>query len=329
MTREYDKKVKRLIRLYDRFYSGQRIYPPDLAEEFGVSLRSLQRDLAELQELHLPIKTVEIEERQNYVLMETARKFPVTFGLPDLIVVILALRMMEQYEGTGLTGYLSDLATKIGDRLNQVASDRAIDLRRKLFAQQPFPRNYTSKEDAVDDILTALVYQKKLKLKYQPLSAKAKTHVVCPYCLLSYKSGLYLLARIDPPHQGARPTVFALERILDCERVDETFDLPDDWDPGAFLPELGGLLPGSSETVEIEFDPSLRVYLKNLRWPGGCRLAKTETGRLSLKGLVNVNEEFIHWLIGFGASAKVVNPQSLVERVKQHLSQSLAVYEKS
>lgn len=326
MTREYDKKVKRLIRLYDRFYSGQRIYPPDLAEEFGVSLRSLQRDLAELQELHLPIKTVEIADRQNYVLMESARKFPVTFGLADLIVVILALRMMEQYEGTGLTGYLSDLAAKISDRLNQTSSDRSIDLRRKLFAQQPFPRNYASKEDAVNDILTALVHEKKLKIKYQPLSAKAKTHTVCPYCLLSYKSGLYLLAQIDPPPAAPRPTVFALERILDCRRVDEPFEFPDDWEPSTFLSELGGLLPGSAETVEIEFDPSLQIYLKNFRWPGGYSLTKTENGRLLLKCLVNINEEFVHWLLGFGASAKVVNPPFLVERIKRHLSDSLAVY---
>ncbi len=326
MAREYDKKVKRLIRLYDRFYSGQRVYPPDLAEEFGVSLRSLQRDLAELQELYLPIRTVEIENRQNYVLMETARRFPVTFSLADLIVVILSLRMMEQYEGTGLTGYLSDLATKISDRLSQAASDRAINLKRKLFSLQPFPRNFSSKEDSVDDILTALVQEKKLKIKYQPLSGKAKTHTVCPYCLLTYKSGLYLLAQIDPSPTRPRPTVFALERILKCSRLEDSFTLADDWDPAEFLPELGGLFPGTSEKVEIEFDASLRVYLKNMRWPGGCRLTKARTGKLSLKGIVNINEEFVHWIIGFGPSAMVISPPSLKDRIKKHLSETLKQY---
>ena len=326
VPREYDKKVKRIIRLYDRLYTGHRIYPPDMAEEFGVSLRSIQRDLADMQEMHLPISTVEIDKHQHYMLMEDARKFPACFGLAELIVVILALRMMQQYEGTGLVGYLADLAEKISDRLNQTASERAIDLKRKLYAHQMFPRNYTAKEEAVDDILTALIQEKKLKLRYQPLSSKAKTHVIHPYCLLSYKSGLYLLALIDPPPEGSRLTVFALERVLSCERLDASFELPADWKPEDFLPELGGLMPGKPEKVKIEFSPDLRVYLENLRLAEGGRLSESSNKRMLLKATMNVNEEFIHWIIGFGASAKVLSPPSLVERIKKHLTATLAVY---
>lgn len=333
MEQDSEKKVKRLLRLYDRLHTGRRIYPPELASEYGVSLRSLQRDLADMQAANMPITKVNVDGRQHYALASTAKKVPLNLGLSDVIVVMLSLRMMEQYQGTGLTGYMADLAVQIGDRLNEAVSNRTINLKRKLYALQPFPRDFSEKQGAVDDVLSALVYDNKLKLKYESLAGSTRDHVVMPYCLFCYKSGLYLVAMVDrPKEKGVKveqrgPTVFALERIKSCERLkSETFKPPKNWDPGTFLPQWGGLLPGQTQDIQIEFDPKLRVYLKNLRWPCKCKLTRTADGKLLLKGAVNVSEEFINWLIGFGASARILGPDTLIDKVKIRLSETLAQY---
>lgn len=325
MTRAYDKKVKRLIRLYDRLHAGQRVYPPDAAEEFGVSVRSLQRDLAVLQEMYVQLRTVEVEGKRCYVMLEEARKFPIMFEMADLIVAVLSLRMMQQYEGTGLGNYLSDLAGKISDRLGRTMADRAVRVHRKFYARQPFRRNYAAQEDEVDDILTALVYEKKLKIRYQPANAERKWHEISPLCLFAYKSGLYLAAYTDRHPEPAEPTVFALERVLGTRRLSSQFEYPEDWNPERFLARFAGLVPGEDEDVEIAFDPALRVYLESLSWPAGGKLFE-EGDRLVLRARVNTSQEFLHWVIGFGSRARVHAPATLVRRIKDHLRGTLAAY---
>ena len=326
MTREYDKKVKRLIRLYDRLHSGQTLFLPDLSKEFKVSLRSLQRDMAELQELYVPVQAVQKDERHGYALPAEARRFPVNFGLSDVVIVKFALSLMQQYEGTGLAGYLRDLAGKVGDRLNQTISERIEGLEGKFHSHHAFRRNFKGKENQFDAALTALIYQKKLRVRYHAVGGEGRSYTIHPYTLLSYKSGLYLIARVDHAPAGARPSVFALERMERCRALDERFDMPRGWNPKTFLPELGGLLPGREEDVEIDFDASLETYLKHLSWPRQAKFTKTGEGKLRLAARLTLSDELVGWLVGFRAMAVVVSPADFRQRLRNFLSGALEGY---
>ncbi len=323
------KKPQRMILLYDRLFAGQMIYPPDIAQELGVDLRSIQRDLADLRATYLPIETLEIDNKLYYKVNLADQKMQIAFGPLDLMVIILALRIMEQYEGTGLTGNIAGIAEKISNRVTQAVARRSKDVSRKFCTYSFLPRNYENKQDAVDDILTGLLDQKKITLRYRSLAGGTKTHTVCPYCLVPYKTGLYLVGQIESKHAHHEPTVFALERIQACDCTKESFQLPDGWNPADFLSERGGILPGKRERVEIAFDASLHEYLKNLRWPEGVKLAKPkgERSTLLLKGEVVVNDELVSWIVGFGAKATVIQPPSLVDWVREHLRDTLKHYE--
>ena len=54
MLEEYDKLATRLILILTKFNSGERLSVEDLAEEFNVSDRTIQRDLKKLS--YLPIE---------------------------------------------------------------------------------------------------------------------------------------------------------------------------------------------------------------------------------------------------------------------------------
>lgn len=326
MSPDHEKKVVRLLRLYDRLMSGRRVYLPEVAEEFQVDLRSLQRDMADMIAMHLPIVFDNSSGRREYLLLDESRRFPVTFGISDAVVVKMALQMMQQYEGTGLVGYIQALAKRVGDRLNQTLAERARNLDQKLYSHQPFRRNYRRHSDQFEEILAALLYQDKLKIRYHAIGGKPQWRTVCPYTLMSYKTGLYLIARIDSAAENAKPTTFALERILSAQRQKEKFEPPEDWSPKNHFSGFGGLLPGKEEDVEIQFDPSLEAYLKHLLWPPKTRFRQTNKSTLVFHSRLNVSDEFVTWIVGFGPLAKVVKPASLVARVREHLSAALARY---
>jgi predicted DNA-binding transcriptional regulator YafY len=325
----HDPKVKRLIRLYDRLNCGQQVFLPQLAEEFGVTLRSIQRDMKALTEHSAFVERVRVGGKMAYQLAASAQRLAVTFSIEDVVVTMLSLSMMGRFEGTGLEGYLGDVAGKVKDRLSKVASQRATALDRKIFAHQPFQRDYLGSGDWVDEALSGLLYQKRLKLCYQGLGGACKEHVVEPLTLLAYKSGLYLIGRSSRAPEGGRPAVFALERVVSCDRTDEAFEYPEEWSPKDFLPPLGGLIPGEPAEVELEFDGELKVYLEHIRWPEGTVITVEEGGRLRLKTLATPNEELANWIIGFGPKAKVVAPAELREQVRSFFEASLKVYQEA
>lgn len=326
MSAGHEKKVLRMMRLYDRLMRGRRIYLPDMAEEFKVDLRSLQRDIADLTEMHLPIESKQINGRKEFMLLDSAIKFPVLFGLSDIIVAKMAVQMMQHFEGIELVGYIQTLAKQVNDSISQVLAEKVDNLDQKLYSHQAFRRNYKSSADQFEDILFGLLYQKKIEILYQSIGRKPRSHVVCPYTLMSYKTGLYLLASIDEVDGSGKPLTFALERILKTKRLKEEFKLPPKWSPKSNFPTLGGLLPGAEEDVVIHFDPSLEVYLKHLIWPPKTVIRKKSKNILLFQSRINVSEEIINWIIGFGPLAKVVKPESLVESIKGKLNKTLAKY---
>ncbi|MEA3512688.1 MAG: HTH domain-containing protein [Campylobacterota bacterium] len=47
MTQNYDKALRRITTILSRLYQGEKLKAKDLADEFNVSLRTIQRDLSE------------------------------------------------------------------------------------------------------------------------------------------------------------------------------------------------------------------------------------------------------------------------------------------
>ena len=47
MKHDYDKILTRLTQILSKLYQGEQLQPKDLADEFNVSLRTIQRDFKE------------------------------------------------------------------------------------------------------------------------------------------------------------------------------------------------------------------------------------------------------------------------------------------
>ena len=52
---QYDSKLFRLIRILNRLDSGKPVHTKDLAQEFNISTRSVQRDISFLAQAGFPI----------------------------------------------------------------------------------------------------------------------------------------------------------------------------------------------------------------------------------------------------------------------------------
>ena len=124
------------------------------------------------------------------------------------------------------------------------------NLDRKVFDVNEARHLYEGRIEDVNDIITALLREDRLRVTHEGVSGGRKTFVLEPYTLLVYKKGLYL-AGFSHQHQArsarSRSTGFA--RSSGCKG--DRFDYPADYRPEQLTEGAFGLIRGEPTRVRI------------------------------------------------------------------------------
>ncbi len=87
MKHDYDRTVTRLITILSKFSHNEIINPKDLAEEFNVSVRTIQKDLKEKLMPNFPIY---MHKKGEYRLSEGASITKSNLTNDEMIILSLA-----------------------------------------------------------------------------------------------------------------------------------------------------------------------------------------------------------------------------------------------
>ncbi|HEY8483727.1 MAG TPA: WYL domain-containing protein [Longimicrobiales bacterium] len=127
--------------------------------------------------------------------------------------------------------------------------------------------------------------------------------VVHPY-LLAYASGAWYVIAHCTKREAVR--LFRLDRIVTAEVVEGTFEVPDDFDPKAYI--AGGRIYRADEEIEavVRYSPRIARWVRE-RGP----VEELEDGSVA----VRLRVADVHWLVRHvlqhGAEAEVVEPAEL------------------
>ena len=98
------------------------------------------------------------------------------------------------------------------------------------------------------EIISAMRDGKVISITYQSFSSpEPYTFEAEPYCVKVFKQRWYLLAK-TPKYD--RPRIYALDRILDVEEMEQAFELPADFDAENFFNNYFGIIIGDGGKVE-------------------------------------------------------------------------------
>jgi predicted DNA-binding transcriptional regulator YafY len=169
----------------------------------------------------------------------------------------------------------------------------------------------------------ALLNQNILKVEYKPRKGnRTLPFEVHSYSLLFYKGEFYLLCFV--PGKGMR--YFALEGIKKAERMNERFEIPEDFSISEFLNVPFGLFHGKPITVKVVFDKELSDYIQRRTWHQSQKIKELKDGRILFSMTASGKEEVKAWILSFGAKVKVVSPKFLMEEIKEGISKALIFY---
>src|SRR5204862_8240370 len=168
--------------------------------------------------------------------------------------LFLSGRVFDFLAGTGFQEDLDDVFRKLEATLRRKDFAAVRNLDRKVFDVNEARHLYEGRIEDVNDIMTALLREDRLRVTHEGVSGGKKTFVLEPYTLLVYKKGLYLAGRSEGP--GGEIRTFALNRFRAVEWLrGQTFEYPDDFRPEQITEGAFGLIRGKDATrVRIWFD---------------------------------------------------------------------------
>jgi predicted DNA-binding transcriptional regulator YafY len=324
------RRLDRLRLLLEHHPKGLTIY--ELADALAITPRSMRRYLKEIaSELDLAPSP----SRKGGALLwrvrasELPRK--VELRRTQVYAILAARKLFEPMRGSTLyeeiemaTERLLALAKKPGRGPNAGLADARLEER---FLYLPVaPKDYRAKTEELDDLFQAAADLRPLKCRYRAGSKEEEeTIVIHPYALVLYKDAIYCVGL-----HTARGEIrtFLLDRMRDTETSAlDRFELPQDFKVDDYFQGSFGIWRGSKKIkVVIDFDPSVADLVRSRRIHTSQKLSTSPDGKLRLAMTVGDLTELSSWVLGWGKTAKVIEPEELALHVRAELSQALAKY---
>jgi len=237
---------------------GVTIY--DVAERFEMNPRTALRYIQALQRAGEPLYQQVVGKRKVWRIMPTARRQTITLTTSQMVALFLSRRVFDFLAGTGFKEDLDEVFEKLEATLKRKDFAAVRNLDRKVFDVNEARHLYENRLEDVNDIMTALLREDRLRVTHEGVSGGRKTFVLDPYTLLVYKKGLYL-AGFSHHHSEIR--TFALDGFRDVDWLKgDHFEYPADYRPDQLTEGAFGLIRGELTHVRILFDPKVARYLQ-------------------------------------------------------------------
>ena len=296
----------------------------ELADESGVSKRTIQRDLNDLSDVGFIIEE-EVRDRKKY--------FTVKNNLPPLnfpIDEIIALTFIE-----GIIGPLEGTPYKeaFQNTLNRIRTVLPEEMRAFLEEASAayYPHHRGQKTLILPEIFEtahrAIKEHKVCNITYCAITTgQTKTYPITPFRLLYYHNGYYLLCR-NPKYDDL--LTLAAERIQDLKITSQTFDPPDDLDIENRIQQAFGITLGDPIDVKVRFSAWQSRYIKQRIWHPSQEIEELDNGEIILSFRASGFYDIKSWILSHGIDAEVLEPAALREEIIEELKKNLTFYKKT
>jgi predicted DNA-binding transcriptional regulator YafY len=209
------RRLSRLTAILTQFQTKRLITATSLAEKFGVSVRTIYRDIKALEQAGVPILT---EDGKGYTLMEGYRIPPVMFTENQANALILAEQLVLKNKDASFVKDYSEAIDKIKAVLKYGMKDKVNFLaERTLFDQN---NSKTRNSNNVSDLQFSLTNFYVTRIEYTNETSEATSRLIEPFALLSSKENWILLAWCRFRNAFR---YFRLDRIQKLEVLSEKF----------------------------------------------------------------------------------------------------------
>lgn len=302
----------------------------EIAAEFGVTQRTVLRDLAALQQVGFPLNEAKSAHgRKHWKLGDDPAAIPLRFTWDEAIALFLARRHLEPLAGTQLWESAQRAIRKIRATLNEPAL-RYLEKMSALFHRTTTSAgDYAEKGEMIDRLMIGIEDHRITFIEYQSnRSTEPVTYEIYPYGIAFHRNSLYLVAH-SVNHGELRH--FKIDRLESVAVESLKFVPPDDFDLQQHFADSFGIFHGNGQPtrVRIHFAAEVARYVEESNWHPSQSLTHHRDGSLLFEVRLSSLEEVKSWVLSFGRHAEVLEPAGLREEMAEEVAAMLDGYAKT
>lgn len=297
----------------------------ELAEEAGVTRRTIHRDLNAIHEAGYPLISEREHGRKVYRFLTRFKDVPpISFSLQELMTLCFLRSELDFLEGTPFHDDMEAIYRKV----NSVLPPRyAAHMERIAGVSLPLlqgRRDYSRAGEPLRVLRDALIFQYRVTIDYQaPGKDRPSSYLVDPYTLVFHRGGLYLLGYA---HNRQAMRTFAVERINRALKEAERFELPADFHPREHLRHAFGIVEESAVNVRVRFDPAVAHAVRDRVWHPSQSVEDLADGGIVLSFEAGGSMEIVSWVLSYGHHAEILDPPELRAELKRIAAELAQMY---
>ena len=298
-------KTERLIGILSILLQQEKVTAPQLAREFEVSRRTIQRDIESLCRAGIPISTTQ-GAGGGISIMEGYRVDRTVLTAPEMQAILAGLRSLDSVSGTRQYTRLMEKLSAGAGVLLPGSAQMLIDLS-SWYKDSLAPK--------IEEIQSAIRQHRTIRFAYfSPKGESVRT--VEPYYLLFRWSAWYVWGWC---HTRQDFRLFKLNRMTDLAAGESFSPRP------APLPDLEPerVFPAKYR-VTVRFEPSCRWRLVEEYGPDS--FTTDPDGWLRFTGGFPDADSALSWVLTFGDKAELLQPDQLRRRLGELTSALAARY---
>lgn len=331
-------KLDRVLLLFEQLRSGKAVNKAEAAGEYGVTERSIQRDIDALraffseQAAQRGVQMEIVYDRgQKGFVLEGARDPLMTNS--EILAVSKILLESRAFRREDMNALLDKLIAGCVPQENMRLVSDLIANERHHYVELAHPMDI---QDMLWDVASAIQNRELLRLDYQRREEGQPPveRVVEPVSILFSEYYFYLNAYIVKSddlglytHKYDYPAVFRMDRIRTCIPMKIRFRVPyaDRFQEGEFRKRVQFMYAGKLSVVRFRYTgPSLEAILDRL--PTAEVVSRDEQGTIIETEIYG--KGILMWILSQGKYVELLSPKALRKELCKTLEVMLALYGK-
>ncbi|WP_028320216.1 helix-turn-helix transcriptional regulator [Desulfatiglans anilini] len=287
----------------------------DLASELECHPRTVYRDLEALQIAGFPIYTERVDGKNLWSVLDTVKhQIPVPFTLTELMALYFSTDMLKVFRETAFYDSLESLSQKIKatlppDSLRYVKGlEQTIEVGIKPYCE------YSRFREILNRVHDAALRRRSIEMVYFTMSRRKESRrKVDPYRIWFFNGTFYLIAYC---HTRCAVRIFAVNRIKMLHLTNEPFTVQEGFRFDAFTQSSFGVFQGEMVRIKVWFSREVGGYIREKIWHPSQSILIQRDGSVLFEAEVPWSVEIRAWIMGWGADALVLEPQSVREEIQ-------------
>ncbi|MBN2019078.1 MAG: transcriptional regulator [Sedimentisphaerales bacterium] len=310
-------RVSRVVQMLTTLQSGRPRKAGELSKIFGISRRTLYRDLKELE--RIGVTPSFSPEHKGYQISREQFLPPINLNLQEALSVLLLIHKMRgqiqlPFKNAALLAALK-IESTLPPRVRRYCESALEKISARANAQAPTPK--TPGLDRVFGIIqSATAQRRKVAIRYDSFFDERVIECDLSAYHLFYNQRAWYVVGYSSVHKEVR--TFKLNRIKDARILDTQYNDGENFDLSDYIGSAWSMIPeGRIYNVRLRFSPKVAGNVAEVQWHGSQKVERDDDGSVIIEFRVDGLNEITWWVLGYGDQVEVLAPLQLRRRLAE------------